>query len=86
MPGILIVGATRGLGASIIKQYASQESAVVYGTTRSGSPPSGFPENINWLRDIDLMSEDVGGKLVGSLGNSKPLSTVVSRSYSDSDT
>jgi short-subunit dehydrogenase len=79
MPARLIVGATRGLGASLLKQYAKTDS-VVYGTTRSKEGPkdSSFPDTVKWLPEVDLMKEDVGDKIVKSLGDSKSLSTVVS--------
>ncbi|KAJ6536439.1 oxidoreductase [Mycena vulgaris] len=39
MPTILIVGATRGLGASLAAAYAAADSTV-YATSRSASPPA----------------------------------------------
>jgi hypothetical protein len=40
MPTILIVGATRGLGAALANLYASSLSNTVFGTTRSASNPT----------------------------------------------
>ncbi|KAL0937371.1 short chain dehydrogenase reductase family superfamily [Colletotrichum truncatum] len=78
MSPVLIVGATRGLGASLIKQYAAKSGTTVYGTTRSkAGPEKGFPESVKWLPEIDLMKSDVADHLVSLLGGSKPLSTVV---------
>lgn len=77
MSPVLVVGATRGLGASLAKQYASRPESTVYGTTRSEAAPSGFPENIKWLPEVDLMNPAVGDSLVSLLGGSQPLSTVV---------
>src|SRR3712207_28179 len=39
MPVVLIVGATRGLGASLAKAYASEPTNQVLATARSSSPP-----------------------------------------------
>lgn len=40
MPTILIVGATRGLGASLAKLYASDANNEVLATARSSNPPA----------------------------------------------
>lgn len=71
MSNILIVGATRGLGASLANQYASHPNTTVYGTTRSAEPPKGkgHDEKINWAKGIDLNQPDVGKKLVEELGS-----------------
>ncbi|KAF4968366.1 hypothetical protein FSARC_4234 [Fusarium sarcochroum] len=77
MAVILIVGATRGLGASITKQYAEKGGNTVYGTTRSSEGPKDFPADVKWLPDIDLTHSNVGEKLVSLLGSSQPLDTVI---------
>lgn len=82
MSPVLIVGATRGLGASLTKQYAAQSGTTVYGTTRSkAGPEKGFPESVKWLPEVDLMNSKVGDHLVSLLGGSKPLSAVVGRPF-----
>ncbi|KAG5979090.1 hypothetical protein E4U55_005573 [Claviceps digitariae] len=73
MPSFLIVGATRGLGASLVRRYTSEEMDpagrnVVYGTTRSSSPPDGFPDRVKWLTGVDLMEESVGDDIVSGMG------------------
>lgn len=73
----LIVGATRGLGASLAKQYASNASSTVFATTRS-APARGFPDNVKWLAEIDLQKPKVGDKLAEQLEGEKPLDIVVS--------
>lgn len=78
MAPILIVGATRGLGASLTKKYAAQQGTTVYGTTRSEGAPDGFPDSVKWLPGVDLTSPGVADHLVKVLGGSQPLSTVVS--------
>jgi NAD(P)-dependent dehydrogenase (short-subunit alcohol dehydrogenase family) len=70
MPYILIVGATRGLGASLANLYAADAANTVFGTTRSSSAPmtGNLNEKIVWLKDIDVSQEDVGSRLVNQLG------------------
>ena len=79
MSRTLIVGAARGLGSSLVKQYAAKtkEPGIVYGTTRS-TVPDGFPSTIKWLKNIDLTDSAVGDTLAKALQDSKPLTTVVS--------
>jgi NAD(P)-dependent dehydrogenase (short-subunit alcohol dehydrogenase family) len=69
MHKVLVVGATRGLGAALVSYYSSQPSATVYATSRSSSPPSSSPKanNVHWLTDIDLLSPSCGSKLASSL-------------------
>jgi NAD(P)-dependent dehydrogenase (short-subunit alcohol dehydrogenase family) len=40
MPTILVVGATRGLGASIVQNYAADANNRVLATARTSSPPA----------------------------------------------
>lgn len=68
MSKVLIVGATRGLGLSLAKQYASQSSNTVYGTTRSEAGPESVSENIHWVPHIDLTNSGVGARLANRLG------------------
>ncbi|KAK8102818.1 oxidoreductase [Apiospora sp. TS-2023a] len=77
MASVLIVGATRGLGASLTKQYASQPSTAVYATTRSGSGPQGFPDRVKWLPNIDLLKSDIGDSLAGQLKGQQLLDLVI---------
>ncbi|KAJ4391025.1 hypothetical protein N0V93_004638 [Gnomoniopsis smithogilvyi] len=76
MVSVLVVGATRGLGASLVKQYASKSSNAVFGTARSTSTPNDLPKNVKWLHEVDLMKPNVGEKIVGQLQNQKPLDVV----------
>ncbi|KAK6604090.1 short chain dehydrogenase reductase family superfamily [Botrytis cinerea] len=68
MTNILIVGATRGLGASLANNYASQHSTTVYGTTRAATGPSNLNEKIVWIPNIDVAEEGVGRKLIITAG------------------
>lgn len=75
MPSVLIVGATRGLGASLVKRYASQADTTVYATSRSSSSHEGFPSSVRWLHGIDLTKSSVGDDLVSQLKSSAGGST-----------
>lgn len=77
MVSVLIVGATRGLGASLTKQYASQSANTVFGTARSASTPADSPKGVTWLHNVDLTKSDVGEKLVDQFESRKPLDFVV---------
>ncbi|KAJ3003117.1 hypothetical protein HKX48_001946 [Thoreauomyces humboldtii] len=72
MPNVLIIGATRGLGASLAKAYASA-GVSVFGTTRSSSKPEDFGvKEVQWLLDIDLMKPTVGQTLTTAIAKLKP--------------
>jgi NAD(P)-dependent dehydrogenase (short-subunit alcohol dehydrogenase family) len=77
MVRVLIVGATRGLGASLTKQYAAKESSTVFATTRSSIPES-LAQSAKWLSGIDLQKPNVGDDLAAQLKGEKPLDLVVS--------
>lgn len=71
---ILIIGATRGLGASLVTHYASLPStSIVYATTRSSNPPPSFPapekdaHKIRWLFNADISQPDIGSTLTTQL-------------------
>jgi NAD(P)-dependent dehydrogenase (short-subunit alcohol dehydrogenase family) len=79
MPSVLIVSATRGLGASLAKHYVAQDDTTVYGTSRSNSNPDNFPSEVKWLSGVDLTSAKVGDNIVSALnGEQKQLDIVVS--------
>ncbi|KAJ7843497.1 oxidoreductase [Mycena leptocephala] len=67
MPTTLIVGATRGLGASLAAAYA-ESGSTVYATARSSTPPSTPSHaNITWIPGIDIASESAGTALASAL-------------------
>ena len=73
---ILIVGATRGLGASLRSIYASKPSTKVFATTRS-NPPSSSEHNVSWVSNVDVSHPDVGQTLAKQLPSPLKLSTVI---------
>ncbi len=78
MAPVLIIGANRGLGAELAKQYAVQGETVL-GTTRSSERPNSpdFPESVKWLPGVDLTKSDVGDTITGLIDAKTPLGTVV---------
>lgn len=75
MVSALIVGATRGLGASLAKRY-SQVANTVYATARSSTTRKDFPDSIQWLHGVDLLKPNVGDELAGQLKGKEPLDVV----------
>ncbi|KAL4878631.1 hypothetical protein BJY04DRAFT_195278 [Aspergillus karnatakaensis] len=74
---ILIVGATRGLGASLRNLYAADPSTQqVFATTRSDNGPIS-QSRVSWVPNIDLTKSDVGQKLVSQLPSSTKISSVI---------
>jgi short-subunit dehydrogenase len=69
MPSVLVVGATRGLGYQVAKQYAQREFSVM-GTARSG-PPKDAHHDIHWISDIDVATEEAGKKIADGLKGHK---------------
>jgi short-subunit dehydrogenase len=87
MSSILIVGATRGLGAQLIKCYASNPSNTVYGTSRSSTPPpSPSGPNIHWIPSIDLTSPSCGSTLSTALSTKKINTTIITAGYFSTET
>ena len=74
MPNVLIVGASRGLGAELAKQYASNNTTV-FATSRSDKTPESS-KNIEYIPNIDVAQEDAGQKLASHIGK-KTLDTVI---------
>ena len=62
MPNILVVGASRGLGASLVKEYAVDGNNSVYATSRSATS-LGATENVTHVPGIDVAKETAGQDL-----------------------
>lgn len=72
MSTVLIVGATRGLGASLANHYAAVNSSTttttVYGTSRQSAPPTtASPNNIHWISNVDIGTAAAGPTIVRAL-------------------
>lgn len=70
MPNVLIVGATRGLGASLVQKYAAENSGTVFATSRSENAPFDH-KNVQVIPGIDLSVESAGAKLASYLKDAK---------------
>ena len=74
---ILIVGATRGLGASLAEAYSRVPTSHVFGTSRSSTQGSSANPRVTWIKEIDISHHDAGQKLTSQLPASSKLSTVI---------
>ncbi|KAJ5266894.1 hypothetical protein N7478_009702 [Penicillium angulare] len=73
---ILIVGGTRGLGASLRDLYSRDPTKHVFATWRTESHTS-TDSSTTWLGGIDLTDSEVGQKLVSQIPPSTTFSTVI---------
>jgi NAD(P)-dependent dehydrogenase (short-subunit alcohol dehydrogenase family) len=79
MSNVLILGATRGLGASLRKLYSSKPATHVFATARSSTPePS---PGVTWITGVDISQPDVGQKLVSQLPSTKLSTVIISAGY-----
>ncbi|KAL9614356.1 MAG: hypothetical protein Q9167_001159 [Letrouitia subvulpina] len=69
MSNILVIGASRGLGASLVKAYATGSRNQVFATTRSAAP-SESTSNITYCSGIDVATESAGPDLVSRVSKS----------------
>jgi NAD(P)-dependent dehydrogenase (short-subunit alcohol dehydrogenase family) len=78
MPTVLVVGATRGLGASLVAQYAARPGTTVLATTRSSAPPSDAAvKPTRWITGIDISQPAASGLLAAAVAPSAPVDTVI---------
>lgn len=81
MPSTLIVGGTRGLGASLVSYY-SAHSSTVYATSRSSKAPASPSSNkVKWLTDIDLSNPSCGSDLTTALGENHVDTIIITAGY-----
>ena len=66
MSNVLVIGASRGLGASLVKKYADVSKNFVFATSRSAEAPKST-QNISYIPGIDVASESAGSTLVSRL-------------------
>lgn len=79
MARILIVGATRGLGASLVKTYSHVPNNYIYGTSRGSEVPPASP-NIKYISGIDVAEERAGSRLVEAISDKLDL-VIISAGY-----
>jgi len=58
-----VVGATRGLGASIVKSYAQDANNRVFATARSSNPPANT-KNIAYIPSLDISTPEASSTLI----------------------
>ena len=75
MPTVLVVGATRGLGSELAKQYAAHDGNTVVATSRSSHSSS--DKGIGWISGIDVASKDAGAKLAAECKQYAPIDIVI---------
>lgn len=66
MSDVLIVGALKGLGASLVQKYVVGNKVTVFATSRS-KEASESTKNVKSIPGIDLCSESAGSKLASHL-------------------
>jgi short-subunit dehydrogenase len=87
MSSILIVGASRGLGAQLVKRYASNPSNTLYATCRQSNPPSSpSGPNIHWIPSIDLTNPNCGTLLSSALSSQKITTTIITAGFFATET
>ncbi|KAK3071017.1 hypothetical protein LTR53_009413 [Teratosphaeriaceae sp. CCFEE 6253] len=79
MPNVLIVGATRGLGYQLAKQYAQREDSVT-GTARSSKPKDAH-HDIHWLTGVDIATESAGATIAAGLKGHKQDLVIITAGY-----
>ena len=75
MPKVLVVGATRGLGASLVKEYAALDSNFVFATSRSAAPAS--ISRVTYIPGIDISEETAGQELASQIKASGAILDIV---------
>ena len=80
----LVVGASRGLGASLVKKYAAG-GTYAYGTVRSDKLPEAT-NNEEFIPNIDVSKEDAGATLSQALKGNKIDTAIITAGYFDTET
>ncbi|MCJ1465951.1 hypothetical protein MMC07_004570 [Pseudocyphellaria aurata] len=87
MSDVLIVGASRGLGNSLVQKYALGSKGTVYATSRSkqASEPG---KNVRFIPGIDLCSESAGSDLASQLAQfgAKLATVIITAGYFNTET
>lgn len=66
MVNVLVVGSSRGLGASLVQKYAAEGENAVYATGRSGTAPK-VSKGVTYIPGIDIAKESAGRDLVSHI-------------------
>ena len=76
---VLVIGASRGLGAELVKKYAAN-GIHAFATGRSDKSP-GFPKDITYIPSIDIANEDAGATLLKALKGTKLDTVIITAGY-----
>lgn len=76
MPNVLVIGASRGLGASLVREYAADKRCCVYAASRSATA-SMSTENVRYVPGIDIAKEKAGQDLVSRIKPSGAILDIV---------
>src|ERR1700753_613347 len=80
MPVRVVIGATRGLGHSLVTYYSKQPNATVYGTSRQDKAPE-EPGSIKWIPSVDVGTPSAGKVIASALGSTKIDTLIVSAGF-----
>lgn len=70
MSNVLVIGATRGLGASLVQKYAAENNGTIFATSRSENGELDM-KNVVFIPDIDISLETAGAKLLSHFKGSQ---------------
>ena len=76
MPNVLVIGASRGLGAALVREYAADKRCSVYAASRSAIA-SITAENVTCVSGIDVANEKAGQDLVSHIKPSGAILDIV---------
>jgi NAD(P)-dependent dehydrogenase (short-subunit alcohol dehydrogenase family) len=75
MPVVVVVGATRGLGHSLVTYYSKQPDTTAYGTSRKDKAPEETGP-IKWITSVDVGTPSAG-KVIASALESTTIDTLI---------
>jgi NAD(P)-dependent dehydrogenase (short-subunit alcohol dehydrogenase family) len=73
---VAVIGATRGLGHSLVTYYSKRPNTTVYGTSRQSSPPN-ESSTVKWITNVDVGTPSAGSTITGVLPSSSTIDTLI---------
>jgi NAD(P)-dependent dehydrogenase (short-subunit alcohol dehydrogenase family) len=64
----VVIGATRGLGHSLVTHYSKQPNTIAYGTSRQDKAPE-EEGSIKWITSVDVGTPTAGKVIASALGS-----------------
>jgi len=80
MPVVVVIGATRGLGQSLVKYYSKQPNTTIYGTSRHDKAPE-EPGSTKWITGVDVGTKSAGKVIASALGSTTIDTLLVSAGF-----